>query len=318
MAGRTTARCPPRRPPVRIPDRFRTRLRHEPQGEAWIEALPARLHHLEKAWGVRLGDPVAPGGVTSLVLHARTRDGTGAFCKLPFPDPEQAGEAAALALVGGDGAVRLLAHDADSDAMLLEAADPTRSLLDDPEPERAFDLAADLLARWWRPVPDRPVADGFQPIPNLSDLTPGFSAEVERRRDALRDLVPTATLDRVLEVLHERPGGPDVLLHGDLHLDNILPARREPWLLIDPKPAFGPAAYDLQPLLRDHLPDGHDATSVARRRFDRLTERLDLDRDNARLWVLARGVALGSWSLVETGDGRRGEREIAVALAVGG
>ena len=36
-----------------------------------------------------------------------------------------------------------------------------------------------------------------------------------------------------------------VLLCTDLHAGNILAARREPWLVIDPKPYVGDPAYDM-------------------------------------------------------------------------
>jgi streptomycin 6-kinase len=36
----------------------------------------------------------------------------------------------------------------------------------------------------------------------------------------------------------------DVLLATDLHAGNVLQSRREPWLVIDPKPFIGDPAYD--------------------------------------------------------------------------
>jgi len=35
-----------------------------------------------------------------------------------------------------------------------------------------------------------------------------------------------------------------MLLATDLHAGNVLPAAREPWLVIDPKPFTGDPAYD--------------------------------------------------------------------------
>src|SRR5262249_53739574 len=39
-------------------------------------------------------------------------------------------------------------------------------------------------------------------------------------------------------------GSNPVLLATDLHAGNVLRARREPWLVIDPKPFVGDPAYD--------------------------------------------------------------------------
>jgi streptomycin 6-kinase len=46
----------------------------------------------------------------------------------------------------------------------------------------------------------------------------------------------------------------EVLLHGDLHHFNILSARREPWLCIDPKGMRGHPGYEVGPFLlnEDH------------------------------------------------------------------
>jgi streptomycin 6-kinase len=82
-----------------------------------------------------------------------------------------------------------------------------------------------------------------------------------------------------------------VLLHQDLHPGNVLRAKREPWLVIDPKPLRGEREFGVAPLVRA-LELGHSERDV-RRWLDRLTTELDLDRDRARLWSLAQTIA---WS----------------------
>ncbi|HXH40640.1 MAG TPA: aminoglycoside phosphotransferase family protein [Thermoanaerobaculia bacterium] len=49
-----------------------------------------------------------------------------------------------------------------------------------------------------------------------------------------------------LRLFHELPGSSpaSVLLATDLHAGNVLRAEREHWLVIDPKPFVGDAAYD--------------------------------------------------------------------------
>jgi streptomycin 6-kinase len=46
--------------------------------------------------------------------------------------------------------------------------------------------------------------------------------------------------------------GERVLLHQDLHGDNVLGARREPWLAIDPKPLLGERELSLTPIIRSY------------------------------------------------------------------
>jgi streptomycin 6-kinase len=81
------------------------------------------------------------------------------------------------------------------------------------------------------------------------------------------------------------------LVNQDLHADNVLRASREPWLVIDPKPLIGEREFGLAPIVRGHEL-GHDPRSV-RRRLDRLSGELGLDRERARGWALAQTLAWG-------------------------
>jgi streptomycin 6-kinase len=92
-----------------------------------------------------------------------------------------------------------------------------------------------------------------------------------------------------IALFRELPGtaASQVLLCTDLHADNILAARREPWLVVDPKPYVGDPAYDvLQHMLccEDRL--AADPAGLANR-----TARLaGLDPGRVRLWLFARSV----------------------------
>jgi streptomycin 6-kinase len=82
-----------------------------------------------------------------------------------------------------------------------------------------------------------------------------------------------------------------VLLHQDLHGDNVLSARREPWLVIDPKPLVGERELSVAPIVRS-AELGHTRAAV-RYRLDRLCAELALDRDRARDWTVGQTMA---WS----------------------
>ena len=83
------------------------------------------------------------------------------------------------------------------------------------------------------------------------------------------------------------------MIAGDrLHADNVLRARREPWLVIDPKPLVGEREFGVGPIVRS-FKLGHGRTHVEHR-LDRLTGDLGLDCERARLWALAQTVA---WSI---------------------
>src|SRR5439155_2074004 len=83
--------------------------------------------------------------------------------------------------------------------------------------------------------------------------------------------------------------GEQVLLHQDLHADNVLAAEREPWLVIDPKPLAGEREFAVAPIVRS-FELGHSKREVLHR-FDRLTGELGLDRERARGWTVGQTVA---------------------------
>jgi streptomycin 6-kinase len=98
-------------------------------------------------------------------------------------------------------------------------------------------------------------------------------------------------LDKVTETLRALAAsqGEQVLLHQDLHTDNVLAAEREPWLVIDPKPLLGEREFNVAPIVRDYVL-GHSRDEVVRR-LDRLTSELGLDRERALGWAIGQTVA---------------------------
>jgi streptomycin 6-kinase len=96
-----------------------------------------------------------------------------------------------------------------------------------------------------------------------------------------------------------------MLLHGDLHHDNILAAQREPWLTIDPKGLVGEPAYETGALLRNPLPQLLEVPQPGRvlaRRVNQLAEELDFDRARVRGWGLTQAVLSAWWSVEDFGD----------------
>ena len=98
-------------------------------------------------------------------------------------------------------------------------------------------------------------------------------------------------VDRAVGLLEELgpSQGPAVLVNQDLHGDNVLAAEREPWLTIDPKPLVGEMAFAPTPVIRSKEL-GHSREQV-RRRLDRCSDELGLDRERVRGWAFAHTMA---------------------------
>ncbi len=151
----------------------------------------------------------------------------GSPCVLKLAVRGAGAEAAALRAFAGEGAVRLLADDAGDGALLLERALPGDSLAGlagAARDDEATTVAAGVMARLWREPPPghafTRVAEYGADLDRARPHGPLTAALLDRARAGFAELVATT--------------GEERLLHGDLHHANLLAARREPWLAIDP------------------------------------------------------------------------------------
>ncbi len=237
--------------PYSIPDNFRkTTLQVFPDsGERWLAQLPALLAELEKRWAIQIGAPFA---LSYNYVAPATRSGGGeGVLKVGHPHPEQTSEMAALRVYAGRGIVRLLEHDLERGAMLLERIRPGVPLAELENDDMATRIAAGVMRQLWVPAPDDPDhrlctaagwGRGFERLrQTFGGGTGPYPARlVEQAERLFADLLASA--------------GPMRLLHGDLHHWNILSAERQPWLALDPKGLIGEAEYEVGALTRNRWP----------------------------------------------------------------
>lgn len=223
------------------------------------------------------------------------RAGEPAFLKALSPASDEADAASALRHFDGQGAVRVLAEA--ERAVLLERAIPGTPLTDlvaAGRDDEATGIVADtILALHQGDPPDN--------FPTLERWGDGFRRQ--RERGPHRHL-PPAMLDRADAAWRAlaTSQGRRLLLHGDLHHDNLLLSERG-WLVIDPKGIVGEAAFEAVMLLRNPIrlwPYPADAARMSRR-VAILSERLSLDRERILGWAFALMVLGACWS-IEDGD----------------
>ena len=252
-----------------------------PDYKPWRDSVPALIDECVSAWGLTLGEPYqwGYGGYTTRASRA---DGTPCVLKLVFPHRESEHEVEALALWNGDGAVRVLERDDARNAILLERCEPGTLLSTRPAPE-ALDVFIGLLPRLWKPAGD--------PFTTLADEAAHWLEEMPRSWERFGRPFERRLLDTAMDALASlaETQGEAVLLHQDLHGENVLAAQREPWLVIDPKPLVGEREFSVAPIVRD-FDLGHSEAD-ARARLDRLTAELGLDRERARLWTIGQTIA---------------------------
>jgi streptomycin 6-kinase len=248
----------------------------------WLARLSGLTTELVERWELELGRPFAGASLGYTVAAARA-GADPVVLRITYPDGWFPEEVAALVHWDGEGAVELIDHDPRG-AMLLERAVPRTALSGDRDEDAAMMLAAGVMERLWIAGPSH--------ITRVVDEVGGWAATFRDRNDALGTPVPRDLADEAVTSMEELIASPreELLLHGDLHLGNVLSAEREPWLAIGPKPLVGDREFDVTALIRDGaegLAGDARARTRLQRRFDALTERLSCDRERSRAWSIA-------------------------------
>ncbi len=281
-------------------------------GRTWLNKLPEILAHCSRQWEITIDEPFQ-SLTYNYVAPAVRHDGAPVIFKASPPTGEFSMQSAALRLFDGHGMTRLLECDDENQVMLLERLLPGTTLRDMEDDEQATSIAASVMKELWCPVP----AD--HPFPTVSDWGKGFKRLRQRYNGGCgpfpRKLLEEAeTLYADLSASMAEP----VLLHGDLHHDNILAAQREPWLAIDPKGLVGEPAYETGAWLHNWLPDllqQPQPERILARRIDQFAEELGFDRARIRGWGLAQAVLAYWWTIEDFGEGWQDALTCAELLA---
>ena len=258
-------------------------------GRAWLAELPGIIEGCLERWKFAPDGPVLHGFM-GVVLPGRFLDGGTAVLKVSWVDEETRWEPVALAAWNGEGAVRLLEHDDECGAMLLERLDPARSA-------RELDgmAAATVLGRVCRRL-----AVAAPPlVPWVQDLAERWVEQIPATWRRLGRPIDASAVDLAVATCRELgPGQPRTLLHGDLVFDNVLRGEREPWLVIDPMGMAGEPAFDGGNFLGNRwsqLVESGDVGDAVRRRLAAFAEGAEVELERSRRWALVRLVNDALW-----------------------
>jgi streptomycin 6-kinase len=293
---------------VTVPADFMAHAVHDDDVVSWLARLPKLIESVLADWGLTTTGPVLTGS-NAVVLPVDTDAGVPAVLKVGWPHWEAELEHLALRLWDGHGAVRLLRADPRRFALLLERADHARDLNTLPVRE-----ACEIVAGLYRLL-HRPVTEQFV---RLSALAADWSQRLRLLRE--HPSVPRRLVDHATSLARtfaSDPGTDGVLLHTDLHFDNVLGATREPWLAIDPKPLSGDPCYEVAPLLWNRWEEVTASGGVRAAILDRLftvVDAAELDEDRVRDWVVVRQMVNVLWGL-ESPDPDQDWQTMSIVIA---
>ncbi|MEA5365773.1 aminoglycoside phosphotransferase family protein [Amycolatopsis sp., V23-08] len=279
---------------LRVPPVFAARAPRVlgPGALPWLAALPALAAGYARKWGLTF-EGEAMHGYVGVVQPARLPDGTPVVLKLGWRDEESADEPLALSTWAGRGAVLLLDSAPGDGVLLLERLDAGRTLDDLPLPE-AIPVLGELARRLAVPAPPELSRSVREEASRLVEELPRRWAELGEPFD--RRLVD----DAVALCRELGPSSGALLVNEDLHFQNVLAGRREPWLVIDPKPLAGDLEYGVIPLFWNRFTE-----STLDERLALIVASQELDAEKARAWTLVRAVQNWIWmaeEFAETGE----------------
>jgi streptomycin 6-kinase len=280
------------------------------EGREWLNKIPDIIKQTEERWSLKVLPPFKLN--YNYVAPVQRADGSKAVLKIGFPkDKEFKIEIEALEVFNGEGIERLLEVDRENWAILIEQVTPGVPLSEMGDDEEATKILASVMKKLWKPLPEKnnfiTISEWMKAIPEYMDRHRNSTGPlpinlVEKAQRLFEELIATS----------EKP----VLVHGDLHHDNVLSSDRDDWLAIDPKGIAAERAYETAAMTRnpyETMKDVKNLKEVLTNRIMILSKELDLDPQRVLKWGLAQTVLSAVWN-VESAKGPDHAIKIAEVL----
>lgn len=259
-------------------------------GEQWLQSLPTLVEMLARQWNLR-DLQVLPHLTYHYVLAGyRNPDHLPIVLKLGFDPMVAQQEIAALQFYQGRGCAKLIDFDRKHNALLIERIIPGASMktLFPQDDEQAIQYAANIM-RQLHAVPLTTASSFHYYSDWLADLNAPNKLPEQHRYKA-------HMLAYTLLKTAEKP----VLLHADLHHDNILLSERDHALAIDPKGIIGESAIDAAAFIHNPIAElvkHPEATRIIARRIALFSSLLNIDADRIKKWSYIHAVLAAHWTI---------------------
>jgi streptomycin 6-kinase len=260
------------------------------KGRQWLDHLPNLATQLANTYGLSNLKPV--NNLSYNYVLSGFQDSKAIIVKLGLDIDGFKREAAALMALEGFGVVQVFSENAG--LLLLECAVPGVSLKSyfPEKDDEAINITANVIKR----LHIAPIPSAYA-FPHIKDWLEALDGDLK---------IPAQTLQKARKIRDQllKTAGPDVLLHGDLHHDNILQNDND-WLVIDPKGVIGEQAYEVAAFIRNPIPElltHDDAPNIIHNRVTRFAELLELPSQRILDWCFLQAVLAWVWALEDGCD----------------
>lgn len=260
------------------------------KGKAWLNELPELVAAIASRLDLR--DLKEVTNLTYNYVLSGFYGDNPIILKLGLDHEALTRESFALKCFADCAAVKVLAEDGGM--LLLERAVPGTSLKSYfPKHEHeSIDIACGVMKRLHQA--NIPITHNF---PHIKDWLTALDKDWP---------IPDGYLQKARNLRDEllQTSKPDVLLHGDLHHDNIL-QNGDDWVVIDPKGVIGEPAYEVASFIRNPIPEllNHsDAPNIIHNRVTRFAELLELPSQRIIDWYFVESVLSWIWNIQDKLD----------------
>lgn len=265
------------------------------EGRSWLKSCPDLAKKLEQQWGLTQLTLIPNLSYNYVLAGLRSKDRLPIILKIGFDSKAIAQEAKALQFYDGWGCVKLLAEDNGKAALLMEQLQPGYSMKQYFPQEELIKLQeiVSVIKRLHHrcinsshffPTVSKWLL-GLERLKSHSQLGPYIDKAIKQAAFLL------ATQDQ------------NVLLHGDLHHDNLLWSKERGWVAIDPKGVVGEPAYEVGAFIRNPMPKllTHSSPKeIIQQRIHLFGQYLSIDPCRLEQWSYVQAVLAACW-MIEDG-----------------
>ncbi|MDP1723546.1 MAG: aminoglycoside phosphotransferase family protein [Alphaproteobacteria bacterium] len=260
------------------------------KGKNWLHSLPKLIQEYAKDWHLTQLKPFE--NLTYNYVLSAVQNTKPVVLKVS-PDIESLRkEADALRAFNGHSCVKFYAEN--DDALLIERAIPGQSLKNyfNLRDEEAIYIASDLITKLHKaPLP---IENQF---PHISDWLALLDQDLN---------IPSEYLQKARDLKNHllETSPKNVLLHGDLHHDNIL-SHSNDWIAIDPKGIIGDPAYEIAAFIRNPIPDLltiRNAKEIIEKRIQVFAHILKTPSQRIAQWNFVQAILAWAWALEDDCD----------------
>ena len=258
------------------------------RGRQWIQSLPEVIKSLSKKW--QLTNIVPVENMSWNYVVKADSEKYGPVCiKVSIKESLIADEIKALEYFNSFAMIKLIDHDAVLHALLLQQAIPGKSLkgLYQSNKEEAIVIYARVIECL------------------LSSAKESTSGHVKDWMEAFnrvpKDKLPKNLLHKAKILSKEMLEQPhdEFLLHGDLHMDNIISDQNK-WVAIDPKGVIGPKEFEVACfnfIAQDEWSSVDNIPELFEIRAKKLSQLLEIDHSMLKNWVFIRLTLSACWMI---------------------